>query len=294
MTRRCVYPARRWAVLAGVAAGLAAFALWASPAQAGAASPFPSVTEAVSLTAPSPTAYTPILMYHQIDGRAGRYSVSLGQFTAQMQWLHANGYEAVSVEQIAAAMRGEATLPEKRVAITFDDGWKSQFTQAKPVLDAVGYKATFYLVTSYVGRPQAYMSWDDVRRLAAEGHWIGSHSVTHRWLTRLPASEMTRELVESRNAIAAQTGVSVTTLSYPYGARSRVVQASAQTVGYTSAVATGAALRYDLARVFSLPRIEIQRGFTLPEFAGWVTGRPIRMPAQTAPPATAIPASPVR
>lgn len=276
-----------WARFAGAAAGILAYSLWASGAHADTFDTILSAAPGVS--APGSAAYTPILMYHQIDSRAGRYAVSLGQFTAQMQWLRANGYEAVSVDQIAAAVRGEATLPEKRVAITFDDGWKSQFTKAKPVLDAVGYKATFYLVTSYIGRPSAYMSWDDVRQLAAEGHWIGSHSVTHRSATRLPSAEAAREMTDSRNAIAAQIGRAATTYSYPYGARNRTVQALAQAAGYTSAVATGAALSYDIGRLFSLPRIEIQAGFSLPEFAGWVTGRPIRIPARVQPSATPIP-----
>lgn len=279
-------------MLAGAATAFAALALFAPAAHAVTFATHSNITATVtplSSTAPASPTYTPILMYHQIDARVGRYGVSLNQFTAHMQWLRENGYEAVSVEQVAAAVRGEATLPEKRVAITFDDGWKSQFTKAKPVLDAVGYKATFYLVTSYIGRPNAYMSWDDVRQLAAEGHWIGSHSVTHRSSTRLPVADVAREMADSKGAIAAQIGRPVTTYSYPYGARNRAVQALAQAAGYTSAVATGAVLSYDIGRVFSLPRIEIQAGFTLPDFAGWVKGRPIRMPARLPPRATPAP-----
>src|ERR671920_2631991 len=79
----------------------------------------------------------------------------------------------------------------KAVIITFDDGYKSQYTNAKPILDKYGYKATFYIICNYVEngeevvRPNARMSWEDIAELYKEGYDIGSHSMDHKDLSQL-------------------------------------------------------------------------------------------------------------
>src|SRR5918994_6985006 len=67
----------------------------------------------------------------------------------------------------------------KFVVLTFDDGFKSQYTNAKPILDAYGYKASFGIVCEDVGKAD-HMSWEEINELEEEGHDIGSHTITHR------------------------------------------------------------------------------------------------------------------
>lgn len=175
---------------------------------AGGTPPAPTPTPAPTSTPipPEPATYAPILMYHKIGGGNGRYSVSVEKFAAQMKWLKENGYETVSVDQIAAAVRGQAALPPKPIAITFDDGWRNQFTLAKPILDQYGFKATFYLVTNYLSSTTTFMSWQDVAVLNAEGHWIGSHSVSHASNTRLNAAQLTFEITKAETCWLSTSG----------------------------------------------------------------------------------------
>src|SRR5688500_18355637 len=68
---------------------------------------------------------------------------------------------------------------DKVVIFIFSDGLKSQFTNAKPILDKYGFKGTFDVVCNYVGTKNGYMDWDEIKELHNENHDIGSHSMTH-------------------------------------------------------------------------------------------------------------------
>jgi hypothetical protein len=77
----------------------------------------------------------------------------------------------------------------KVVVLTFDDGLKSQYTNAKPILDIFGYKASFSIICEDVGKAD-HMSWQEINKLEEEGHDIGAHTITHRSLTEIPPEEM--------------------------------------------------------------------------------------------------------
>ncbi|HEY9399378.1 MAG TPA: polysaccharide deacetylase family protein [Nitrososphaeraceae archaeon] len=74
------------------------------------------------------------------------------------------------------------------------DGLKTQFTNAKPILDKYGFKATFDVVCNYVGKSDDYMNWKEIKTSHKEGHDIGSHSMTHACLTELPKESIEYEI----------------------------------------------------------------------------------------------------
>ena len=82
----------------------------------------------------------------------------------------------------------------KVVILNFDDSQKSQYTNAKPILDKYGFKATFYVVCTYIGAKQGYMNWQQVGTLHREGHDIASHSMHHIHLDKLPKKDIEFEL----------------------------------------------------------------------------------------------------
>ncbi len=114
----------------------------------------------------------------------------------------------------------QPTLPsaeEKMVCIIFDDGWKNQLNAA-PILERFNFKATFAIVTSYVGCPD-YMSWDEVAGLAKRGHDIESHTVSHKNLSMVDEATLKAELEGSQKALRLK-GYCGNILVYPYGAGS--------------------------------------------------------------------------
>jgi peptidoglycan/xylan/chitin deacetylase (PgdA/CDA1 family) len=80
------------------------------------------------------------------------------------------------------------TATNRAVVLTFDDGYKNQYTNAKPILDKYGYKATFYIVCNYAEK-NGRLKWEDITALYNEGHDIGSHTMNHADLSQTSKKE---------------------------------------------------------------------------------------------------------
>jgi len=166
----------------------------------------------------------------------------------QLRRLERRGYVGLTVSQ-AEERRREGTLPRRTVVVTFDDAYASTLL-AKPLLDEYGYPATVFVATDFAsgGRrlswpgidhwldgPHAHeldaLPWDGLAALAEDGWEIGSHTVTHPSLPALDDAALGRELVESREAIAARLG-RCEAIAYPYGHADDRVARAAGTAGY--------------------------------------------------------------
>jgi peptidoglycan/xylan/chitin deacetylase (PgdA/CDA1 family) len=188
-------------------------------------------------------AHVPILTYHAVvdAARPTPLAVSPADFAAQMTALAQAGYRAVSLLELADALRHglPERLPERAAVITFDDGYRSVLA-ALPILREHGFTAAVFLVTDAIGGeagkraeqnwrpPWPLLSWGEVETLAADGFQLGAHTLTHPVLPHLPPAEAEREMVESRDEIARRTGREVRAFAYPYGARSAAVEALAR------------------------------------------------------------------
>lgn len=102
------------------------------------------------------------------------------------------------------------------IAFTFDDGWKSTYERAFPILQSCGAIGTAFIVTSQVGAP-AYMNWEQIRRLYEAGWEIASHSATHRQLTQLGEQDLANEIFASK-AVLERQGFEVFSFASPFGA----------------------------------------------------------------------------
>lgn len=213
------------------------------------------------------TANVPILMYHHVGAPFQHYyNVPLSNFEAQMAYLAHNGYTAVSVDQVAAALRGQGNLPTCPVAITFDDGYADAYDNAVPVLRKYGFHATFYIVTSYISTSKMFMNWDQVRTLADHGMVIGSHSHTHPYLTHVSGYTLTHQIAGSKAKLEARLGISITTFSHPYGDYNELVTRILSDTGYTSAVGIGYTFRQSSERIYKMSRTAVYSDVTLPLF----------------------------
>ncbi|CAN5420083.1 hypothetical protein BH18THE2_BH18THE2_17280 [soil metagenome] len=105
---------------------------------------------------------------------------------------------------------------KKFVILTFDDGYKSQYTNVKPILDKHGFKATFYVVCNYAQKIDIdRMNWTEVKELYTEGHEIGSHTMNHQDLTQIPPYRIDYEVGISKQCINSQ-GINVSSFAYPF------------------------------------------------------------------------------
>jgi peptidoglycan/xylan/chitin deacetylase (PgdA/CDA1 family) len=217
-----------------------------------------------------------VLTYHRI-GPSTRdpFCVSSAHFDAQVRQLAQSG-RAVSLEQVTAFVQEGAPLPADACLITIDDGMISTLTEALPILERWKVPAVAFVTSSLIGRAsegplERYMTWDELRQLAASGLVdIGSHAHTHRSLGLMPPDEAVREARQSREMLSQQLGRDVTVFAYPFGTRSDfndTTERVLREVGYTIAFNSvhGAIMRG--MNLVSLPRIKIEGGESLRMFS---------------------------
>jgi peptidoglycan/xylan/chitin deacetylase (PgdA/CDA1 family) len=133
------------------------------------------------------------------------------------------------------------TNQQKVVILTFDDGYESQYSNAKPILDKYGFKATFYIVCNYVGSGDNRMTWEEIKSLQQEGHDIASHTMNHDDLSKLTPQEVEYEVAQSKQCLLEQ-GISPKSFAYPFNGGSD-----------DSSVLNIVASHYELARTATDP-----------------------------------------
>ena len=104
---------------------------------------------------------------------------------------------------------------QKVVILTFDDGYKSQYSNAKPILDKYGFKATFSIVCNYVRNGDNRMTWEEIKSLRQEGHDIASHTMNHDDLSKLPPQTVEYEVAQSKQCLLDQ-GINPKSFAYPF------------------------------------------------------------------------------
>lgn len=166
-----------------------------------------------------------------------------------------------------------ASTPFQRgmVSITLDDGWPSQFTGARPALNARGIPATYFLVTEGIRNGwTGYMTVPQLQTLIAEGNEIGAHTMTHRDLTTLSATEVETELRDSRAWLKTTFGLSaVPSFASPYGAYNASVLATIQQY-YGSHRTVNGGQNFKDSNIYQLRSYDVNTAITVNDVRGWI------------------------
>ena len=204
----------------------------------------------------------PILMYHVIaDPQPGttypELFVSPPVFEAQMRALRSRGYHAVTLAQVERYWRRGYALPKKPIVLTFDDGYLSDYTRARPVLGRLGWPGVLNLEVNNV-RTAGDITAHQVSKLIGDGWEIDSHTITHPDLTTLSAARLRTELVGSRNWLRRRFHVPVDYFCYPAGRFNRSVEDAVRAAGYRLATTTQPGLARP-SEPLALDRIRVDR-----------------------------------
>ena len=170
-----------------------------------------------------------VLGYHDFSSirKVQEMVIRPNKFRQQMQAIKDLKLNVISLQDFELWKRGEKSIPDKSILITIDDGWKSVYTDAFPVLKEFGYPFTVYLYTNYIDRGGSSMTTEMIKEMMQHGCSVGSHSVSHPMPskvrnTRRLGAEDYRKLIDtefgkSKQILETKFGQKINTYVYPGG-----------------------------------------------------------------------------
>ena len=219
-----------------------------------------------------------LLCYHAVsDSWPERFSVSTAQLRSHVEHLLGRGYAPTTFSDCVANPR------HKCFGVTFDDGFRSVYERAFPLLSELGVPATLFVSTALTGSGEplkigyeswldtehadelAAASWDEVGTLAEGGWEIGSHTCSHPMLTKLDEPALSRELGESRLELEDRLGRPCRSIAYPFADVDARVVSATRAAGYEFA-ATVFGSFHEVHDPLRQPRVVLYRWDTFPRF----------------------------
>lgn len=218
-----------------------------------------------------------ILAYHRFvpgDRKCDLLSISAATFRSQLKYLQENGFTVVSFADLADFIEGKGPMPRKPVILSMDDGYKSVYQVAYPVLREFGYKATVFVYTDFIGAP-AGLNWAEMAEMTASGLVdIQPHSKTHSNLTLRQDSEdkaayrerIREEVRNPARAIRKNLNIPIHTFAFPYGAENDVVLTALEAEGFRLGATVTAGGNPAFAHPLALRRSQVYCGDDLVVF----------------------------
>jgi peptidoglycan/xylan/chitin deacetylase (PgdA/CDA1 family) len=204
-------------------------------------------------------------MYHVVSAApAGAPNpelwVSQDTFAAEMKALRKAGYYAITLRQAFDAWQHGGPLPRKPLVVSFDDGYLSQYTHARPVLRKLGWPGVLNLEWNNLGK--GGVTEREVKVMLGDGWELDSHTLTHPDLTTVGDAQLRTELAQSRKDIKARFGSkNAEFFCYPAGKYDARVVAAVKAAGYRGATTVDEGLG-ERAEPFTLKRIRVNASDT--------------------------------
>lgn len=208
----------------------------------------------------------PILTYHRFDNDCqSPLCMPAAVFREQIRYLKDNGYHAITPEELLAFLEYRGPLPKKSVLISIDDGYRSVFDVAYPILREAGFTATLFIYTELIGVSPIALTWDQLLEMKRNGLSIGSHTIFHSDLTQAKEGEseaehsarVVKELVGSKQIIDRKLNQDTWIFAYPYGNYDQKVVACTRQAGYKLAMSVKRGGNPFFSNPFTLRRDQI-------------------------------------
>ncbi|PRZ26293.1 polysaccharide deacetylase family protein [Flavobacterium granuli] len=209
----------------------------------------------------------PVLCYHRIrkilagdSSDMKTYSVTPEAFAEQMKALHDNGYQTILPDQLYDYLVYDAPLPTKPVMITFDDTREEQFTIGAAEMKKQGLKGVFFIMTVSINRPN-YMTKDQIKSLADNGHVIAAHTWDHHMVTKYSGEDWNSQLVKPKRKLEEIIGKPVDYFAYPFGLWNKEAIPEVKKAGYKMAFILSAK-RDSIDPLYTIRRIIVPGGWS--------------------------------
>ncbi len=217
-----------------------------------------------------------VLYYHRI-GATDVLTTQSEEFSRQLHYFKKR-YECISLAELCRRLREGQTFRRRSIVITFDDGYRDNFTQAAPLLKEKGLTATFFVSTGFIETERDFphdlrdqnasgrfpkLTWDDLRQMEAEGFEIGSHTVNHISLGKADSVTVEQEVYDSLVRLNRELGPRERAFSFPWGKPEDITADAIESVrgaGYYAAVSAYGGANTRGANALGIRRVDVGNG----------------------------------
>lgn len=183
-----------------------------------------------------------ILQYHHVSETLPAVtSISAEDFKEHLNYLKQHDFNVIPLNNLLDTLQQGQQLPDKTVAITFDDGYNNNYDQAAPILEAFNFPYTIFVNPRLIDEGKGYvMNWDKLRELSKKGALISNHSSQHEYLHHQYKDEsnaewkarIKKDILFSQRRIKEEIGHDFKYLAYPYGEFNNRLQALVKSLGF--------------------------------------------------------------
>ena len=232
---------RRWRLVAGLVAALAL--------------PLPATALAGSSAV--------VFMYHRFgESTLPSTNTTIAQLDAHIAELASGRYAVLPLPEIVDAIREGRDLPDRTVGLSVDDAFLSLYTEGWPKFREARLPLTLFVATGAIDRGyRNYMSWDQIRELAAAGVVVGSQTDSHPHMPALTPEANAAELARSNKRFQEELGMRPSLFAYPFGENSRAARSTVEQAGFVAAFGQHSGVLYPGADRFFLPRFAMNEAY---------------------------------
>ncbi len=228
----------------------------------------------------------PIIMYHAVSDVTsiqGDYVISSAEFESDLKYLADNGYTTVFINDIVNYVKGSGKLPEKPIALTFDDGYYNNYLYVYPLvkkynakvsISPVAYFSEMYTESGEVSECYSHCTWEELKEMSESGYIeLGNHSYnfhtcngTQNGIGQINGESdddyrlrITNDLTTAQNMIFENTGVKCSFIAYPFGVYNDNTEKIVKEMGFTAALTCSSGIntleKGDIEKLYNLKRL---------------------------------------
>ncbi|MCY6959512.1 polysaccharide deacetylase family protein [Clostridium brassicae] len=209
------------------------------------------------------TVKIPVLMYHSINVKSrNNLIITPQEFDKQIKWLKDNGFTPLFLDEIYSMITTGKNIPFKSVALTFDDGYVDNYTEAYPILKKYKFKATIFLISDTIGQPYA-LKENQIREMYDNNIDFQSHTASHYELSGLSYQKQLNELIRSKEAISKLLNKNVDFICYPSGKYNADTIKACKSAGYKMGFTTKPGYAKQSDGLYTLTRVRMFPGMSM-------------------------------
>ena len=204
-----------------------------------------------------------VIMYHRFgEDKYSSTNIMIDQFKEHIAELKNGQYTVLPLNEIVDRLEKGESLPDRTVAITIDDAYRSVYEVAWPMLKEAGLPFTVFVAPEGLDKQYPdYMSWDQLRDLRDAGVHIGHHSYSHAHLPTLSADEILLDINKASERFQAELGFVPAIFAYPYGEYGNDVKAVIRKAGFKAAFGQQSGVAYSGLDRLELPRFAMSENY---------------------------------